>query len=122
MRANLPSLRFVRREIADLIFKDPAQATPARWPSHCARKTPWARRTSLAAPVVNRAELVMLAVGFHFSREGDEQVAVVRPIHAQPAVVLLSPLQKVGRNMEVRPHDPFPIGTAFEICPREITE
>src|SRR5499427_10835572 len=53
-----------------------------------------------AAPVIHHAGLHGLAgLDIGVPRKADEEIPVLRPIDAEPAIVLLSPLQEIRRNV-----------------------
>src|SRR5215468_9518078 len=77
-----------------------------------------------AAPVIHHAGLhgfTTLDVGV--PRKADEEIPVLRPINAEPAIVLLSPLQEIRRNVILGVLlDLSPLGTTLEISPCQVAQ
>src|SRR5262249_41547416 len=77
-----------------------------------------------AAPVIHHAGLLGLAaLDAGLTRQGDEKIAVRRPIDTQPAIVLLSPLQQIRRNVILGVlRDLSPPGPTLQVGPGKIAE
>src|SRR5215813_15016980 len=77
-----------------------------------------------AAPAIHHAGLHGLAgLDVGVPRKADEEIPVLRPNDAEPAIALLGPLQEIHRNviLGLLP-DLSPLGTAFEISPCQVAQ
>src|SRR5262249_27243302 len=77
-----------------------------------------------ALPVIHHAGLLGLAaLDAGLTRQGDKKIAVRRPIDTQPAIVIVSPLQEIRRNVILGLlHDLAPLGPALQVGPGKIAE
>src|SRR6516164_11541009 len=72
-----------------------------------------------AAPAIHHAGLHALAgLDVGVPRKADEEIPALRPIDAEPAIVLLGPLQEIRGNVILGVLlDLLPLGTTLEISP-----
>src|SRR5262249_30421720 len=77
-----------------------------------------------AAPVIHHAGLLGLAaLDVGVTRKADEEIPVLRPIDSEPAIVLLSPLQEIHRQVILGVlRDLSPLGPTLQVGPRKVAE